>query len=310
MDRMAVLLNLKDVRDLEVAKICMMRNRNEYWCYFQQDIDNLSVVYYVEIQKEEDEGRLYLISIAGLLIGVIITLVSLAHMGDGGTGPLIIRIIVSIFRSPVLALLGVIVGIPIVYYSFGFLSEAIAAAERLEKTKAFNESARKHNAEEKARLEANKPQITQLKQSQREYDDFWREELEKVENLLDELYSVNLVTEIYRHNLAAIQYIYEYMSTSQASLEHTLLSTQIEDGIRRIEKKLDVIIQRQEETIFMLHRQEAQNESMMEQNNQMLESLRRIEENIFEASRYAQISAYYNKTCAFFALADYLEKKE
>lgn len=116
--------------------------------------------------------------------------------------------------------------------------------------------------------------------------------------------------EIYRHNLAAIQYIYEYMSTSQASLEHTLLSTQIEDGIRRIEKKLDVIIQRQEETIFMLHRQEAQNESMMEQNNQMLESLRRIEENIFEASRYAQISAYYNKTCAFFALADYLEKKE
>jgi len=173
MDRMAVLLNLKDVRDLEVAKICMMRNRNEYWCYFQQDIDNLSVVYYVEIQKEEDEGRLYLISIAGLLIG---------------------------------------------------------------KTKAFNESARKHNAEEKARLEENKPRITQLKQSQREYDDFWREELEKVENLLDELYSVNLVPEIYRHNLAAIQYIYEYMSTSQASLEHTLLSTQIEDGIRRIEK--------------------------------------------------------------------------
>jgi len=264
----------------------------------------------VKTQKEENVGELYLISIVGVLIGGIIILVSLSHMGDGGTGPLIIKIIVSIFRTPILALLGIIVGAPIVFYSFRFLLEAFNASERLEKIKEFNENARKHNSEEKARLAANKQQIDQLKQSQREYDDFWCEELENVENLLDELYSVNLVPKIYRHNLAAIQYIYEYMSTTQVSLEFTLLSTQIEDGIRRIEEKLDSIIHNQEEIIFMLHRQEAQNTRMMEQNNQMIESLQRTEENTLEASRYAQIGAYYSKTCTFFALADYLENKE
>lgn len=308
MDRMAVLLNLRDLRDLEVAKSCVMRMRNEDWYYYQQDINNLSAVKYIEMKSEENVKEDYILGIACAIIGGIITCISMSHLGSGEGWPPILNIIVAIFKSPTLALLGMIVGVPVLVFGFYIIKGTLDRSEKLEETKEYNENARKHNAEEKARFTKNKPQIKQLKQYQMECDEFWDEELKKIDDLLDESYSVNLVPKIYRRKLAAIQYIYEYMSSSQVSLEYALLSTQIEEGIRRIEEKLDIIIGKLEELVFELHRQEAQNASMMEQNNRMIESLRRTEENTLEASRYAQINACYNKTCAFFALANYLDK--
>lgn len=65
-----------------------------------------------------------------------------------------------------------------------------------------------------------------------------KEELEKVKTLLQEAYALNILASAYR-NVVSVYYIYEYMSTSQASLEETLIHEHMENGIKRIESKLD-----------------------------------------------------------------------
>lgn len=309
MDRRAVILNLRDLRDLEFAKVYLTQKRNEDWYAYQREIDNLSTTHYAEIQTEEGNAIGSIIfSTFGLIIGGIIVIASLMNMGSGDGWPPIINIIVAILSSPTLAIIGIIIGVPIVGFSgFALMGSLQQNNENAEK-KINNEKAIQHNKAEDARITKNQPQITQLQQSQQERDDYWNNELQKVDDLLDEAYAVNLVPMPYRRKLAAIQYIYEFMSSSSVSLEHALLSTQIEDGIRRIEAKLDIIISQQNEMIFQMHRQEAQSRQLMSQNEQMLASLHRTETNTLEAAQYAQLSASYNKTCAFFALANYLDK--
>ena len=67
------------------------------------------------------------------------------------------------------------------------------------------------------------------------------------------------------------------MESSNVSLEHALRSAQIEDGIQRVEAKLNVIISQQDETLFQMHCQQVQSRHMIETNEQMLDSLQRTE---------------------------------
>lgn len=48
---------------------------------------------------------------------------------------------------------------------------------------------------------------------------------------------------------------------------------------------------------------------MISQNESMLKSLERTEQNTFESKEYAQLSLNYNKATAFFAAATYLEQR-
>lgn len=290
MDRTAILLNLRDLRDLELAKICVARKRQDDWQSYQREIDNLSAVQYMGVESEKEGAKTVVaLLICGIVIGAFIAILSL-----------------FVIES----LLGVLFGGLIIWGSVKVFGDGNPFQDIVENSeiRAHNEKAHQHNKAEQARLIANQPQIVQLQQSQRERDAYWRSELQKVGDLLDGAYAVNLVPMPYRYKFAAIQYIYEYMSTSSESLGHVLLSTQIEDGIRRIEAKLDIIISQQNEMIFQMHRQEAQNRQLMDQNEQMLLSLHRTEANTLEAAQYAQLSASYNKICAFFAIANYLEK--
>lgn len=141
-----------------------------------------------------------------------------------------------------------------------------------------------------------------------------KEELEKVKTLLQEAYALNILASAYR-NVVSVYYIYEYMSTSQASLEETLIHEHMENGIKRIESKLDMIIEQNEELIFSMRQVEANTERTVEQTKEMLsvlqknlESQQRTEQSTLEATQYAAISANYSKTTAFFAMADYLGK--
>lgn len=291
MDRTAILLNLRDLRDLELAKICVTKKRQDDWQSYQREIDNLSAVQYMGIEPErEGTGTVIALLICGIVIGAFIAILSLFIIESW---------------------LGVLFGGLILWGSVKVFGDGNPFQDLVENSekRAHNEKAYQHNKAEQARLAANRPQIVQFQQLQQERDVYWRSEQQKVENLLAEAYAINLVPKPYRYKFAAIQYIYEYMSSAPVSLEHTLLSTQIEDGIRRIEAKLDIIISQQNEMIFQMHRQEAQNRQLMDQNEQMLASLHRTETNTLEAAQYAQLSASYNKTCAFFAIANYLEKK-
>ena len=127
---------------------------------------------------------------------------------------------------------------------------------------------------------------------------------------MDDFYSMNIVPLQYR-NLKAICYIYDYMSTSQATLEETLYHEHMESGIQRLEDKLDIIAEQVEmvlyETRCMRQENKASVERIINQNSGMLNHLKNIERNSADAALYAELSANYSKANAYFSVANYLK---
>lgn len=296
MDRRAELLNIRDIRDLEMAKICINQKRNhDWWNVYQTQIDKLSKGNFKQLRTINNEAKAAQEMTAGLIIGGSLILIAVLWLLGNGEiiGPLII---------------GSIGGVLVWFFSDGYF-DTLNAIDEEEKNIKWNEQAEKDNISERARIKANQPKVIQLKKEQQKQDEFWAAELVKVNDLLDAAYKINVIPKPYRYNFAAIQYIYEYMATSQVSLEHVLLATKIEEGIQRIEAKLNIIIAQQQEIIFQMRCQEAQNKRVVEQNKQMINSLRRTERNTLDAAQYSQLTASYSKTCAFFAIANYLDNK-
>ena len=131
--------------------------------------------------------------------------------------------------------------------------------------------------------------------------------------LLEKAYSINIIPRRYR-NLKSIYYIHEFMSTSQLSLEDALLHGLIDDGISRLETKLDEIIAQNEDLIFQNRQLEAntseiieQNKRLLDSNQQLLESQERTEQSTYEAAQNARIAANYAETSAFFETLNYLK---
>ena len=171
-----------------------------------------------------------------------------------------------------------------------------------------NKEAKKHNAEEKARVENNADRVAQMEREYKQTLSYLSSEYNKADSLLTAYYNQNLLPKQYR-NLASLIYIYDYMSTTQESFSDTLIHEHMENGIQKILSRLDYIIQQNEYMIFNQHRIEAQNKNMISQNESMLKSLERTEQNTFESKEYAQLSLNYNKATAFFAAATYLEQR-
>ena len=130
--------------------------------------------------------------------------------------------------------------------------------------------------------------------------------MNKVESLLTEYYNQNILPAPYR-NLAALIYIYDYMSTSKESFQDTLIHEHMANGINKILKKLDQIILQNERMMFHIHRIEAQNKDIVMQNQNMLESLTCVEDNLTETAEYAKLAENYSRTAAYFSAANYLE---
>lgn len=105
----------------------------------------------------------------------------------------------------------------------------------------------------------------------------------ETDNLLNENYSLNLIPLQFR-NLSSVQYIYDFMSTSQLSFEQAIYQAQVDDGIRRIESRLNVIIQQNEEQIRQLYAIRENTERIIGQNQLIL------------AAQVA--SVYYNRQMA------------
>lgn len=181
---------------------------------------------------------------------------------------------------------------------------------------------KEHNKREKERLKLIAPSVSAEKSKLKQEimskgytkEQQLQGEAQKVNALLEEAYSLNILAKPYR-NLPSVYYIYEYMSTSQASLEETFLHEHMENGFQRIEKKLDIIIAQNEEIIFTNRQIEANTSKTVEQTTDMLnklqrslESQQRTEQNALEAAQYASICATYSKVNAFFSTANYLSQ--
>ncbi|MBE6875476.1 MAG: hypothetical protein E7496_01930 [Ruminococcus sp.] len=120
-------------------------------------------------------------------------------------------------------------------------------------------------------------------------------EQNQLKSALSRAYSANIIPLQFR-NIEGVYYLYDYLSTSQQSLQSALIQANLD----AIKKKLDEIISNQGEMIL----QQAQtNKMLFSQNQQMIASLQRIQEsavnteqNSLVASQYAQISASNSET--------------
>lgn len=145
---------------------------------------------------------------------------------------------------------------------------------------------------------------------------------QKVEALREEIYKVNLIPKQYR-DVSHMYYIYDYMSTSQATFEDTLNHAHLENGFQRILDKLEEIIAQQyqqihearemearskadsERTLNMLHRLGEQSRATNAQLAGMNSTMGQIAENTSNAAYYAEIAADYSKVCAYFDTYDH-----
>lgn len=166
-------------------------------------------------------------------------------------------------------------------------------------TPADNRAIRKHNQQEAITEENQKKELATLNATWNKQSTSLKRQYNQVDTLLKNGYNLNLIPSPYR-NLASLYYIYDYMSTSQASLEDTLLHEHLENGIQRILSRLDSIIAQNEQIIFQNRQLEAQNRQMIERTDRMLASLQRTEQNTLEGKQYAQINAQHTQTIAFF----------
>lgn len=175
----------------------------------------------------------------------------------------------------------------------------LAAIEELFLTPIENRSIRKHNHQEAITEENHKKELAALNATWNKQSASLKRQYNQVDTLLKNGYNLNLIPSPYR-NLASLYYIYDYMSTSQASFEDTLMHEHMENGIQRILSRLDSIIAQNEQIIFQNRQLEAQNRQMIERTDRMLTSLQRTEQNTLEGKQYAQISAQHTQTIAVF----------
>ena len=288
MNRDVILLYLKEIRDLEMAKhkldTVVYNQKQEYSQKFNSYVfDDYKDVSDLESSSSSNE----IWSIFGLILTVILLVIALFIDREGG----FLASLVSGFFFIIAIIFGII--------TFSMFASASTEKEKVSTYKKYNEEQMlKHALAEEARNDI-----------QNEWNDlvsYYEVEYSKIEHLLNAYYSMNILANPYR-NLASVYYIYDYMSSSNASLEETLFHEHMENGIQRILSKLDTIIS-QNNTIILQNRQiEATSKEILRVNTNMLEKLQAIETNTETASQYAELASNYAAANAFFSAAQYLK---
>ena len=183
--------------------------------------------------------------------------------------------------------------------------------KRRREVEEHNREVDEHNRNVDASRPTRLREATQLQEDWRVRRAELKSQHKKANELLGELYDMNILAAPYR-DLVHVAYIYEYMSTSQASLEDTLLHEHMEDGFNRMERKLDELIVAVNRNTAEICRLRAENNAAQRRRDKadraLLESLQRNEANTAEAARYARLNADHSNTLAFFATVNYLEK--
>lgn len=294
MTRNVLMVYLKNLRDLEVARYKLetdwakkKRRCDQEMGMLQREINQIQESHYKEEPYVELAG--FKFSLAGLIFSLVVAAAS----------PLL---------AGVLFVLDLLCAF--ILYPYGDVRK--------------RDEVRKYNQEERRRLETVAPGQVQERQRMLQVKKtalaaFRREitpEYEQVRRLLQQAYSLNVIPNQYR-NLASIYYIYDYMSSSQATLEETLMHEHMENGIQRILDKLDVIISQNEELILTARRIEANTREtaentrrILDNEQRMIAALERTEQNTADAAQAAAVAAQYSEINAFFTTAQYLDSQK
>lgn len=295
MQRKALLLYLREIRDLEFANWKIEKMFMEEQEIFEKEYKELTRI---ECMDEPPEikgwsgGRMF--GIAFCLIMIIFSIITFLYAIIAEHIPLLSGFLFFI------SLLGI--------GMFGWFTWAIYTeinSERCEYEEA-KAAAEEFNNNEFARYAINQDKAENIEKNWVSRCAYMRKEYEKVGALLKANYNLNIIPSQYR-NIASIYYIYDYMSSSNASFEETLIHEHMENGIQRIVERLDYVITQNYEIIMQNRRLEAINQQILQSNKEMLKQLENIEEQSYIATQYAELSANYSEATAYFSLANYLK---
>lgn len=159
-----------------------------------------------------------------------------------------------------------------------------------------------------ARIEGNKETYAAIEKQWNQKSEYWNNEYRTVKSLLNNFYSMNILPEPYR-NIQSVFYLYNYMSTSQESLSDAFLHERIENGVQRILAKLDQIVVQNEEIIFHQRIAESQNQQIIEYNCEILSKLENSDKATQEISKKLDVGNNYLRANTYFSYASYLRQK-
>ena len=132
-------------------------------------------------------------------------------------------------------------------------------------------------------------------------------EINRIDALLDRLYSANIIPTMYRDSYAAV-YLYDWFSTGNSdNMDHALSMYVLE----QIKSRLDRIIDNQSQMILnqsiMMANQVRSMEQRKQYENQMKMKLNRLQTTADEQLRYTRMIEANTAVLTFFANADYLK---
>lgn len=144
--------------------------------------------------------------------------------------------------------------------------------------------------QDKTRVRKELQQRSALESKRPEYVD----RLEQAKQIRDKSYQINIIPQQMR-NIYAVYYLYNYLSTSQSSLESAMLHFDLNE----IKSKLDTMILQQQQIILQQAQQIAQNERIIAQNEEIIDHAIATEHNIERAAQYAEVAAANSEVTAF-----------
>ena len=171
--------------------------------------------------------------------------------------------------------------------SLGSLLSDVGEINKHNREAAMDEIRVANELEEKERLNSCLPSL--------------KNEIHKVEALLTDAYSINIIPSKFR-NIYAAYFLYDFISTSTASLNEALLHCDLDT----IQQKFDEVIQQQEAMIMELAYQNALNEKIVRQNEQILGHAIQTENNAALAAQYTKIAANNTGVVAAIQISEYL----
>lgn len=143
--------------------------------------------------------------------------------------------------------------------------------------------------QDKTRVRKELQQRSDLESKRPEYVD----RLEQAKQIRDKSYRINIIPQQMR-NIYAVYYLYNYLSTSQSSLESAMLHFDLNE----IKSKLDTMIL-QQQIILQQAQQIAQNERIIAPNEEIIDHAIATEHNIERGAQYAEVAAANSEVTAF-----------
>lgn len=262
---------LYNIRVLEVCKNKLMNEKNEI-------INRINSLGYSQVNYRKYHFDLELAKYTWIFVAVVIIIELLAG-----------KLLIWIFDAS----WGLIIGLIVAALIFAIILTLIDITDESSKKKihmqnvAADDYRVANELKEKEKLTAYLPGL--------------ENEINKIENLLNDAYSVNLIPSKFR-NVYAAYFLYDYISTSSATLNEALLHCDLDT----IQKKLDEVIRNQEEIIIEMAYNNALNKRIVQQNEQILQHAIQTENNTAYAAQYTKIAANNSGVVAAISMSEYL----